>query len=70
MLFSKSLTIALISSGSGFATGEGDEAVVLEVDRVDGEGLGLEELREEGDSRAAWGSGLVSWWLGLGVLRR
>ena len=22
------------------------------------------------DSRAAWGSGLVSWWLGVGMLRR
>ena len=38
----------LVSGEGGFATGEGDEVVVLEVDRVDGEGLGLEKLREEG----------------------
>ena len=29
----------LVSGEGGFATGEGDEAVVLEVDRVDGEGF-------------------------------
>ena len=29
----------LVFGEGGFATGEGDEAVVLEVDRVDGEGF-------------------------------